>query len=64
MTSSQIAYSTKEEVEKFKKDAKKFADNATANPTAALATLVELGIYTKSGRLTSAYGGAAKKRKK
>lgn len=64
MTNSRIAYSTKEEVDKFKKDAKKFADKATANPTVALATLVDLGIYTKSGRLTSAYGGATKKKKK
>lgn len=64
MSAARTAFSTKKEIDEFKKAAKKFSDKATASQTAALATLVELGIYTKSGKLTSAYGGGSKNKKK
>lgn len=45
----------KDEVERFRKAAEAFGKKATRTPQTALDTLVKMGIYTKSGRLTKNY---------
>jgi hypothetical protein len=44
-----------EDVKRFEKAAKAYGKKATASREAARATLVSLGIHTKSGRLTKKY---------
>jgi hypothetical protein len=39
----------------FKRAAKAFTKKATQSPETALAVLVEMGIYTRNGRLTKNY---------
>jgi hypothetical protein len=63
MSTARTAFSTKKEINDFKKAAKKFSDGATTSRQKARDALVDLGIYTKTGKLTSAYGGGHKKKK-
>jgi len=45
----------KDEVERFHAAAEAFVKKATKSPKTALDTLVRMGIYTRSGRLTKNY---------
>lgn len=45
----------KSEVKRFDKAAKTFTGKATASQSAARKTLINLGINTKSGKLTKRY---------
>lgn len=46
---------TREDVERFRKAADAYASRALRSPEAAREALVELGIYTKAGKLTKNY---------
>ena len=46
---------TQKDVERFEKAAEAYGRKATASKKKARETLVALGIYTKSGRLTKNY---------
>lgn len=45
----------RKDVAEFRKAAKEFTKEATKSPEAALRALVDLGIYTPSGRLRKQY---------
>ena len=46
---------TQEDVDKFKKSADQYTKKATSSKKKARETLISLGIYTKSGRLSKNY---------
>jgi hypothetical protein len=46
---------TQEDVDKFKKSADRYTRKATSSKKKAQETLISLGIYTKSGRLSKNY---------
>lgn len=50
-----VSVNTMEDAERFRKAADDYAAKATRNKNAARKTLIDLGIYTKSGRLSKHY---------
>lgn len=47
--------STKRAADKFSRDAKKYAKQATKSPAIARKALVRIGIYTRAGNLAKKY---------
>lgn len=50
-----MSRSDRKAVAEFRKAAKEFTEEATKSPEAALQALVDLGIYTPSGKLRKQY---------
>ena len=63
-TDLRSAYTTKSELANFKKAAEKYTSRTTSSTKAAKAALVEMGIYSKDGKLTTAYSSKVGKLKK
>lgn len=56
--------SSPEAAKKFAKDARSFVSTHTQTQAAARAVLIDLGIYTESGRLTAKYKTVKASKKK